>query len=65
MNFRTEDDVVPEAARGSWLAVVSGVQSTDSGGLYVMCNRRQQTKTEIREIRHHTCTISAAQYDSR
>ena len=22
-----------EAARGSWLAVVSGVQSTDSGGL--------------------------------
>ena len=23
----------PEAARGSWQAVVSGVQSTDSGGL--------------------------------
>ena len=57
--------VKAEAARGSWLAVMSGVQSTDSEGMYVMCNRRQQTKTEIREIGHHTCTISAAQYDSR
>ena len=33
------DHCKAEAARGSWLAVVPGVQSTDSGGLYVMCNR--------------------------
>ena len=29
----TGDEFSAEAARGSWLAVVSGVQSTDSGGL--------------------------------
>ena len=31
-DFRALKGPVPEAARGNWLAVVSGVQSTDSGG---------------------------------